>query len=161
MKSLILTFLLGCSLLLNAQEALIQENNSTGVHFAQKDSIVLRKFNHGVRYKYSIILDTIYVEPSGSENLYTILNYLRLCVNLIPYPEIALCAGVEGHMILSLIIDDYGGPQSVDILRSDAEIFNDVVLSYFKEMKFTLPNRKRKGTRTEIVIHLRFLCQSS
>lgn len=52
------------------------------------------------------------------------------------YPELAMRAGLEGTVLIRLWIDRNGTVKQASILKSDAEIFNDVSLAAAKKLVF-------------------------
>jgi len=53
------------------------------------------------------------------------------------YPEIAQKAGLEGKVIAYLWVDKQGKVRDVKIVKSDSEIFNQVVIDAAKQYQFT------------------------
>jgi protein TonB len=53
------------------------------------------------------------------------------------YPEMAVRTGLEGKVWVKIWVDREGKPREVDILQSDAEIFNDPAVEAAKQFVFT------------------------
>ena len=53
------------------------------------------------------------------------------------YPEMAVRTGLEGKVWVKIWVDRDGEPREVDILQSDAEIFNEPAIEAAKQFVFT------------------------
>jgi TonB family protein len=53
------------------------------------------------------------------------------------YPELAMRAGLEGKVLIKIWVDKNGKPKKVEIVRSDAEIFNAPSIEAGKQFLFT------------------------
>ena len=73
------------------------------------------------------------------------------------YPEAARQAGLEGTVWVKILVDEKGKVPKVEIVRSDAEIFNQPALEAAKQFVFTpaLLNGEPVCVWVSIPFHLR------
>jgi len=156
------------SVFLNVQGIPNQANNAKGSHVIRKDTIIALDFqsvsdHSGIqhnwqRYKFSIVVDTIFIESSGADNLSIIMDSLRTCISTIYYPEIAQRARVEGNLTIDVKLNKDSSHHNVKIVRSDAELFNDIVVNSFQNVKFIYPVKSGKSISMLIALRVKFWC---
>jgi len=84
-----------------------------------------------------IIVDSIdIVEPKIIDRVPYLIQGISALIDSIKYPELALRAGLEGHLLLIATIDTQGIPRNIKIKRSDAPIFENVCISTLSKSKF-------------------------
>jgi TonB family protein len=72
------------------------------------------------------------------------------------YPDIAAKTGLEGKVTLKIWVDRDGKPREVDVLQSDAEIFNEPAIEAAKQFVFTPAYMNDGPVPVWVTITLRF-----
>jgi len=72
------------------------------------------------------------------------------------YPELAMRAGLEGKVWVKIWVDKEGKPKEVDVLQSDAEIFNEPAVEAAKQFVFTPAYMNDGPVSVWVTITLRF-----
>ncbi len=166
MKTLLFIVAIVSNISLNAQD----KRDSTSIaevnHLFQKDSIVSvndaspvdhgRQPEHWVKYRFSVILDTMLIEPNDIDNLHSIVDSLKTYLDVTQYPEIARRARIDGRVTISFAIDEFGLPKNASILHSDFSRFSDAAIAPLPQLKFTPPTKNEKYVPLQIVIRLEF-----
>jgi len=75
------------------------------------------------------------------------------------YPEIARRAGITGKVYVKVLIDKEGKPKKAVIIKSDAEVFNDVSIAAAMKCVFTPAIQNNKPVSVWIVIPYKFTLQ--
>jgi protein TonB len=82
----------------------------------------------------------------GIESLYETLEY----------PEVARLAGIEGNVVVQLLIDENGVPSNPVILRSAGQILNDAAKDALLKQRFTPGRQRGKAVRVQMAFPVRF-----
>ncbi len=77
----------------------------------------------------------------------------------VPYPSLALRAGLPGKAYVKAFIDSAGYPHDVGILKSDADIFDSVATATVQHWRFTPASRQGRSVGTTIVVPISFQIQ--
>jgi periplasmic protein TonB len=72
------------------------------------------------------------------------------------YPAMAVKTGLEGKVLVKIWVDKEGKPKEVDVLQSDAEIFNDPATEAAKQFVFTPAYMNDGPVPVWVTITLRF-----
>ena len=72
------------------------------------------------------------------------------------YPELAKRAGLEGSVIVKMLVDTKGKVAQVVVLKSDAEVFNEPAIQAAKQFVFTPATVKNKPVAVWISYPFRF-----
>jgi protein TonB len=82
----------------------------------------------------------------GIANLYKVLKY----------PEVARLAGLEGNVVIQLLIDENGVPSNPKILRSAGQILNDAAQEALLLQRFKPGRQRGKAVRVQMAFPVRF-----
>ena len=82
----------------------------------------------------------------GMQNLYKVLKY----------PEVARLAGIEGQVIIQLLINEDGVPSNPKVLRSAGQILNDAAIKALLEQRFKPGKQRGKPVRVQMAFPVRF-----
>lgn len=82
----------------------------------------------------------------GVKSLYEVLEY----------PEVARLAGIEGEVIIQLLIDEKGVPSNPKILRSAGQILDEAAKEALLKQRFTPGKQRGKPVRVQMVFPVRF-----
>ena len=72
------------------------------------------------------------------------------------YPDMAVRTGLEGRVSVKIWVDKDGKPKEVDVLQSDAEIFNEPAIEAAKQFVFTPAYMNDGPVSVWVTITLRF-----
>jgi periplasmic protein TonB len=72
------------------------------------------------------------------------------------YPDMAVRTGLEGKVLVKIWVDKEGKPKEVDVLQSDAEIFNDPAIEAAKQFVFSPAYMNDGPVPVWVTITLRF-----
>jgi periplasmic protein TonB len=72
------------------------------------------------------------------------------------YPDMAVRTGLEGKVLVKIWVDKEGKPKEVDVLQSDADIFNDPAIEAAKQFVFTPAYMNDGPVSVWVTITLRF-----
>ncbi len=82
----------------------------------------------------------------GMQNLYKVLKY----------PEIARLAGIEGKVIIQLLINEDGVPSNPIVLRSAGQILNDAAVEALLQQRFKPGRQRGKAVRVQMAFPVTF-----
>jgi protein TonB len=82
----------------------------------------------------------------GLENLYKALRY----------PEVARLAGIEGNVVIQLLIDENGVPSNPVVLRSAGQILNEAAEEALLKQRFKPGKQRGKAVRVQMAFPVRF-----
>ncbi|MFV1979757.1 MAG: energy transducer TonB, partial [Rhodothermia bacterium] len=82
----------------------------------------------------------------GMQNLYKVLKY----------PEIARLAGMEGKVVIQLLIDENGVPSNPIVLRSAWQILNDAAKEALLKQRFKPGRQRGKAVRVQMAFPVTF-----
>ncbi len=82
----------------------------------------------------------------GMQNLYKVLKY----------PEIARLAGIEGKVVIQLLIDENGVPSNPIVLRSAGQILNDAAKEALLKQRFKPGRQRGKAVRVQMAFPVTF-----
>ncbi len=81
----------------------------------------------------------------------------RLIKKVLPeYPELARKAGIEGTVLLEIVIDTTGHVKSVKVKKSSNEIFNAAAVEAVKRFVFTPAMQNDRKVSVSLVIPIKF-----
>ena len=72
------------------------------------------------------------------------------------YPDMAVRTGLEGKVLVKIWVDREGKPKEVDVIQSDAEIFNEPAIEAAKQFVFTPAYMNDGPVSVWVTITLRF-----
>lgn len=72
------------------------------------------------------------------------------------YPDMAIRTGLEGKVLVKIWVDKGGKPEEVEVLQSDAEIFNEPAIEAAKQFLFTPAYMNDGPVSVWVTITLRF-----
>ncbi len=72
------------------------------------------------------------------------------------YPELALRAGIQGKVTVRIWVDKEGKARQVEILRTDADIFNEAALAAARQMLFTPALMNNNPVSVWVALPIRF-----
>jgi len=73
------------------------------------------------------------------------------------YPELAKKAGIEGRVVISVVVDEEGKVISAEIVSSTNSIFNESALKAAYEYKFSPAMMKDKKVKVRVLIPFNFV----
>jgi len=72
------------------------------------------------------------------------------------YPELARRAGMEGTVMVRVWVDREGKPRKVEIMKSDAEIFNQSAIEAAEQMRFSPALKDGKAVSVWVAMPFKF-----
>lgn len=82
----------------------------------------------------------------GMQNLYKVLKY----------PEVARLAGIEGKVVIQLLINEDGVPSDPIVLRSGGQILNDAAKEALLKQRFKPGRQRGKAVRVQMAFPVTF-----
>jgi TonB family protein len=74
----------------------------------------------------------------------------------ITYPELALKVGIEGNVVVKVIISKTGFVKKLEIIKSDSELLNDAAIIAIRNTIFTPASQNGKAVDCPVVIPVKF-----
>ncbi|NNF02938.1 MAG: energy transducer TonB [Rhodothermales bacterium] len=75
---------------------------------------------------------------------------------LLEYPEIAIQAGVEGLVVVQVVIEPDGSPSNPEIARSAGEVLDMAAVNAVMQLKFIPGKQRGKAVRVKMALPIRF-----
>jgi protein TonB len=72
------------------------------------------------------------------------------------YPEVARLAGIEGNVVVQLLIDERGVPSNPIVLRSAGEILDDAAVEALLKQRFKPGRQRGKAVKVRMAFPVRF-----
>ncbi len=82
----------------------------------------------------------------GVESLYASLSY----------PEVARRAGIEGTVIVQLVVEPDGNPSNLQVVRSASKVLDDAALEAVQNQRFKPAKQRNRPVRVQMGIPVRF-----
>lgn len=75
---------------------------------------------------------------------------------LLEYPEIARQAGVEGLVVVQVVIEPDGSPSNPEIARSAGEVLDKAAIEAVMQLEFVPGKQRGKSVRVKMALPIRF-----
>ncbi|MDX1584645.1 MAG: energy transducer TonB [Thermoanaerobaculia bacterium] len=75
---------------------------------------------------------------------------------LLEYPEIARQAGVEGLVVVQVVIEPDGSPSNPEIARSAGEVLDKAAIEAVMQLRFEPGKQRGKAVRVKMALPIRF-----
>ncbi len=85
-----------------------------------------------------------------------IIGGLKRLAEDITYPEIAIKAGIEGMVIVQIIVDKEGNPKQPQVVRSPAEVLEQAAVAAVMKQRFKPGMQRNRPVRVRMSIPVRF-----
>jgi protein TonB len=72
------------------------------------------------------------------------------------YPEVARLAGLEGNVVIELLIDESGVPSNPKVLRSAGDILDDAAVDALLKQRFKPGRQRGKAVKVRMAFPVRF-----
>ena len=90
------------------------------------------------------------------ENPPQIIGGIASLNSALTYPRVALQSGVEGNVIIQVIVTAEGNPESPQVLRSASPLLNQAAIDAVMAQKFVPGKQRGRSVKTQITIPVRF-----
>lgn len=90
------------------------------------------------------------------EQMPELIGGVRSIQEAVRYPEVARLAGLEGVVVVQLVINEDGTPSDPKILRSAGEILNDAAEEALLKQRFTPGKQRGKPVRVQMAFPVTF-----
>ncbi len=85
-----------------------------------------------------------------------IIGGLKRLVEDLTYPEYALRAGIEGVVIVHIIVDEEGNPEQPQVVSSPAEVLGEAAVAAVMKQRFKPGMQRNRPVRVMMSIPVRF-----
>lgn len=75
---------------------------------------------------------------------------------LLEYPEIARQAGVEGLVVVQVVIEPDGSPSNPEVARSGGEVLDKAAIDAVMQLRFVPGKQRGKAVRVKMALPIRF-----
>ncbi|GAB5521720.1 MAG: energy transducer TonB [Rhodothermales bacterium] len=93
-----------------------------------------------------VVVEEMPVMVGGTKRLYELLEY----------PEMARIAGVEGMVVVQMVISANGHPSDITVMRSAGDLLDTAALDAVKKLEFTPGRQRGKAVAVRMSIPIRF-----
>lgn len=90
------------------------------------------------------------------EDMPEMIGGLESLYDELKYPEVARLAGIEGTVVVQLLIDENGVPSNPSILRSAGQILNDAAVEALLKQRFKPGRQRGKAVRVQMAFPVIF-----
>jgi protein TonB len=90
------------------------------------------------------------------EDMPQMIGGVARLIQTIVYPEMARKAGVEGTVIVQIIIDEEGVPRDPVILRSASDLLDDAAVEAVMRQRFTPGRQRGRAVKVKLAIPVTF-----
>ncbi len=102
-------------------------------------------------------------EDTAEEELFVAVEHMpeiiggwqRLAEDL-TYPEVALKAGIEGMVLVQIIVDKEGNPEQPQVLKSPSEVLDEAAVAAVMKQRFKPALQRHRPVAVRIAIPVRF-----
>ncbi len=84
---------------------------------------------------------------------------MKALAEKIEYPEAAKEAGIQGTVILKVLLGTDGNPDDVSVEKSDSELLNESAINAVRAVRFTPGKIGDKAVKTQVMIPVKFMLQ--
>ena len=71
-------------------------------------------------------------------------------IDAIRYPEVARRAGIEGRVVIQMVVDEEGLPTDLRVVDSKHDILNDEALRVARSARFTIPKQRGRAVKVQV-----------
>ena len=90
------------------------------------------------------------------EDMPEIVGGMSSLYKALKYPEVARLAGIEGNVVVRLVIDETGTPSDPKVLRSAGQILNDAAIEALLKQRFTPGRQRGRPVKVQMSFPVRF-----
>ncbi len=90
------------------------------------------------------------------ESMPKMIGGVASLVQSVKYPVIARKNGIEGNVIVKIIVDDEGKPQNPTIMRSPSPLLNDAAVKAVMKQLFEPGRQRGRAVKVEVVVPVKF-----
>ena len=102
-------------------------------------------------------------EPDPTDEIFVVVEQMpemiggfQSLLKDLEYPALARQAGLEGMVVVNVIIDESGMPESARIARSVAEVLDKAAIEAVMKQRFEPGRQRGRPVRVEMAIPVRF-----
>jgi len=88
-----------------------------------------------------------------------IIGGMKALAEKIVYPEAAKEAGIQGTVLLKVLIGTDGNPDDVSVEKSDSELLNESAMNAVRAVRFKPGKIGGKAVKTQVMIPVKFKLQ--
>lgn len=85
-----------------------------------------------------------------------IIGGMKALAEKIVYPEAAKEAGIQGTVVLKVLIGTDGNPDDVGVEKSDSELLNESAMNAARAIRFTPGKVGGEAVKTQVMLPMKF-----
>jgi len=94
------------------------------------------------------------------EEMPTIVGGLAALVDLIEYPEIAMQAGIQGTVVVQIVISEDGSPTTPIVVKGVHNLLDEAAIEAVMKLQFTPGKQRGKAVPVQLGVPVRFVLQT-
>lgn len=90
------------------------------------------------------------------EQMPEIIGGTRMVYQYLKYPQIAIQAGIEGLVVIQIVVDAHGIPNSPEVVRSAGQVLDEAATSAVMQLRFVPGKQRGKSVKVRLAVPIRF-----